>query len=134
MRVVVLGSCLMLLLSRPLVGQGAPRGPVAQVTLVARKAATVGVTPVTTAPLLLGVAAEQPPAADARLAMSWNLPPALVGSVLLRTSRGTRPGSAYIERRLLVSEPIATTTYALPRDHAPTSDPDAVLAVRLVLY
>lgn len=133
MRVVLVGCCLMLL-SRPLAAQGGTRSAVAQVTLAARKSATVGVTPVTTAPLTMGLAAGPSSTEDAALAMHWNLPPALVGSVLLRTSRGVRPGSAYIERRLLVAEPIATTTCALPRDHVPSSDPDAVLAVRLVLY
>lgn len=133
MRMVLVGCCLMLV-SRPLAGQGGPRSAVAQVTLTARKTAMVGVTPVTTAPLTMGRAAVPSSADDAVLAMHWNLPPSLVGSVLLRTSRGVRPGSAYIERRLLVAEPIATTTTALPRDHVPSSDPDAVLAVRLVLY
>jgi hypothetical protein len=134
MRVVVLGTSMMLLAAGPVAGQRAPRSNVVQVTLVARKAATVGVTPVAPAPLAMGLAVE-PPAADLpQLAMHWNLPPTLVGSVLLRTARGARTGAAYIERRLLLAEPTATTTCALPSDYALSSDPDAVLAVRMVLF
>ncbi len=104
----------------------------ASVTLVARKLSTVGLTPASAEPMMAGAAAVDD--GVPRVVTHWNLAPTLVGSVLLRAAQGARTGPAYIERRLLVTDPIATTTHALILGPARDPDPDALLLVRLVVY
>lgn len=105
-----------------------------QVTLVARKAASVSVLPAGASALALGLA----PAADGAssgpaLETAWNLPPTLVGELAWRTTG--RRGAPYIERRVALLDPIARTRQPLDAVPSPDDvDATRVVVVRLVVY
>jgi hypothetical protein len=106
----------------------------AQVTLVARKAASVSVLPAGASALTLGLAPEPEAAAAApALDTSWNLPITLVGELTWRTTG--RRGAPYIERRVALLDPIARTRQPLDAVPSPGEvDASRVVVVRLVVY
>jgi hypothetical protein len=113
---------------------------VATVSLVARKQAVVGLTPLGADAQLAGLTPAidaSPPAASGAVGLMaiWNLPPEQIGDLRLRTTRGALPaGASYIERRVVLLDPVAHARHDLDLRSERSAASDALVVVRLVVY
>lgn len=128
----------------PVGAQARLASPAASVTLIARKLGTVGVHSTGVEAQRAGLhptddqtaLAATPISAVPAITTHWNLPPEQVRDLRLRTSRGAaRRGASYIERRVLLSDPIDRRDDPLELASDTDATPaDALVVVRLVLY
>ena len=113
---------------------------VGTVSLVARKHAVVGLTPLGADTRLAGISPAidaSPPAAAGAVGLMaiWNLPPEQIGDLRLRTTQGaSTAGATYIERRVVLLDPVAHARHDLDLRSERRDASHAIVVVRLVLY